>query len=86
MLQGCDLGPEFVNRTRGRGLIEDLLLDVRDFVLGCFIKVFYVLRVEHRDIGRDRRGRSSTLQQFELAEPLFQPLVAAAQRLVDRFG
>ena len=72
----------------GRGrLIEDLLLGGLDLVVRCLFQILDILGVERRKGGcEDRRSLAAALEHLQLAQPAFQPLPAAAQRLVDRFG
>jgi hypothetical protein len=81
--EGLDFQPQFGNGRGGGGLIEDGFFGSLDLVLGGLLEVFEVVGAEHRGVGQ--RGDGATLQQLQLAQTLFQPLAAAAQRLVDRF-
>jgi hypothetical protein len=67
-------------------LIENLLLGRFQFGVGRILEVFDVFLVESRDVSRDRRGGlGAPLQDFQFAQPAFQPLTSAAQRLVNCF-
>ena len=81
--EGLNLELQLRDGARGSGLIEDLLLGCLDLVFGRVLEVLDVVGIEHR-LGPRWRGRGgTTLQQLQLAEPLFQPLAPTAQRLVD---
>ena len=71
---------------RGR-LIEDLFLGGLDLIVRRVFEVFDILGVQRPQGGRnDRRGQATTLEQLQFAQPTFQPLATATQRLVNRLG
>ena len=86
--QRLDLSLQLGDGARRGGLIEDLLLGGLDLVVRRIFQILDVFGVQHRQ--RRRRaigaGLAAALEQFQLAQPAFQPLAAAAQRLVDGLG
>ena len=82
-----DFNAQFGDRTGRSGLVEDLVLNGFDFVIGCFLQVLDIFVVES---GAHRNGcccQLPTMQQpLQLTQSAFKPLAAAAQRLVNGFG
>ena len=88
VLQLVDFGPQFGDGAGGGCLIDDLLLGVFDFGVGCVVEVFEVVE---REVPASPafKSRPTSLAAFEkllLAKPLFQAFAAAAQGLVNGFG
>src|SRR6185369_10127494 len=86
-LQRRDLALELGDGARRGCLIENLLLGGLDFVVWGVLEIFERLGVDLRDVGRDRlRYFATAPKKLQLAQPSFEPLAAAAQRLEDRLG
>jgi len=67
-LQRLDLHPQFPDRPRGRGLVENLLFGRFDFGVWCILQIIDVFLVESRDVSRNSgAGLGAPLQDFELA-------------------
>ena len=64
-------------------LVEDLLLGGLDLVLRSLVEIFDVLSIE--DGPCIHRNRPTSLNEFQLPQPLLQAFAPPAQRLIDRF-
>ena len=77
---------EFADRPRRRRLVEDLFLGGFDFVVRRILQILDIFCIERRRPASrttpDLRRRVGGLQ---LAQTAFKPLLAPAQRLINRF-
>ena len=80
--------PQFGDRARRRGLVEDLLLGRLDFVVGRVLQIFDIFRRRGPAplASSGRRDLAAALKDFQLAQPAFKPLAPAAQGLINRLG
>ena len=76
-LEDDDLGLEFGDRLGGRGLVDEVLFE-RLLLVG--VQVVVVLGDVVEGLGEDSLP---AVAELLLAEPAFEPLLAAAERLVD---
>lgn len=79
MLEGRNLGLQFLNRSRSGGLVKNLFFGGGNFIIRRFLQVIDIFLVERWTLlGECLRDRAA-LEQFEFALAFLQPLATAAE-------